>query len=147
MKQELPFDIFLNIGKQLCDENKNDIILIYIKNTKTYEEYKNHYKMKLKFHIEENKKTINKLNEEINELERKISEIISLYCNKKISSGPLHIFYKNKQKINYLKSLNSLESQKIKYYNLTLQNLKEQHEFYINILEKNYALWDKINNK
>ena len=147
MIEEIPFEIFLNIGKQLCNEtdfteNQKE----ESKKTKTYEEYKNDYKSKLEFFIEENKKTINKLDDEIIELEKNFSKIINLQCNKKISNNSLNMFYTNRPMINYLISIKSLESEKIRYYDLKLQNLKEQHEVYINILDKNYLLWKKINN-
>ena len=83
---------------------------------------------------------------EILELERKISEILRLYCNKKISSNSLSLVYTNRPIIKYLNSLNSLENEKMRYYYLTLQNLKAQHELYTLILNKNYVLWNKINN-
>jgi hypothetical protein len=147
MVEEIPFEIFLNIGKQLCNEtdfteNQKE----ESKKTKTYEEYKNDYKSKLEFFIEENKKTINKLDDEIIELEKNFSKIINLQCNKKISNNSLNMFYTNRPMINYLISIKSLESEKIRYYDLKLQNLKEQHEVYIDILDKNYLLWNKINN-
>ena len=50
----------------------------------------------------------------------------------------------NKPIKNYLYSL---ENEKIKYYELTLQNLKEQYDSHTEILKKNYLLWNKINNK
>jgi hypothetical protein len=147
MIEEIPFEIFLNIGKQLCNEtdfteNQKE----ESKKTKTYEEYKNDYKSKLEFFIEENKKTINKLDDEIIELEKNFSKIINLQCNKKISNNSLNMFYTNRPMINYLISIKSLESENIRYYDLKLQNLKEQHEVYIDILDKNYLLWNKINN-
>jgi hypothetical protein len=148
--EKTPFEIFLNIGKELCNETdftqNQNIILTNPQKTKTYEEYKNNYKSKLELYIADNKKMLDELDKEILELERKISEILRLYCNKKISSNSLSLVYTNRPIIKYLNSLNSLENEKMRYYYLTLQNLKAQHELYTLILNKNYVLWNKINN-
>jgi len=148
--EEIPYEIFLNIGKQLCNETDftqdQYVFLTHTQKTKTYEEYKNNYKYKLELCIADNKKNLHELDKEITELERKITEILRLYYNKKISSNTLNLVYANKHLIKYLNSLNSIECEKIKYYDLTLQKLKEQHNFYVEILNKNYVLWNNINN-
>jgi hypothetical protein len=144
--EEVPFEIFLNIGEQLCNETdiEEKYNLTFIKNTKTYEEYKNNYKEKLELRIADNKKIIHELDKEIADLERKITEIVRMYCNKRISNNSLNLVYMNKPIIKYL---NSLENEKMKFYELTLQNLKGQYDSHIEILKKNYVLWNKINNK
>lgn len=149
--EEIPFDIFLNIGNDLCNETNftkiQNIILTNPQKTKTYEEYKNNYKYKLELYIADNKKNIHDLDKEISDLERKITEIIRLHCNKKISSNTLNLIYGNTPMIRYLNSLNSIEIEKMRYYELTLQSLKEQRDFLIEILKKNYVLLYKINSK
>jgi len=144
--EAVPFEIFLKIGEQLCNETEieENIHFTFPQKKKTYEEYKNNYKHKLELCIADNKKIIHELDKEISELERKITEIVRMYCNKRISNNSLNLVYMNKPIIKYL---NSLENEKMKFYDLTLQNLKGQYETYVEILKKNYVLWNKINNK
>ena len=149
MMEEIPFETFLNIGEQLCNETdftQQHIILTHPQKTKTYEEYKNNYKYKLELCIADNKKRTHDLDKEIAELERKITDIVRTYSNKKITGNTLNFVYANKPIIKYLNSLNSLEIEKMKYYDLTLQSLKVQRESLVEILKKNYVLWNKINN-
>ena len=98
--EEIPLEIILNIGKQLCNETDftkdQDIFLTHPQKTKTYEEYKNNYKYKLELCIADNKKSIYELDKEMTELERKITEIVRSQYNKKISSNTLNLVYANK---------------------------------------------------
>lgn len=145
---EIPYDIFLNIGNALCninnDDQKNTLINNNIIFKKTYEEYKNNYKSKLEVIIENNKKKLNELEIEISNLERKITDIIRVYFNKKFKSASVNFIYTNKPIINYLMSLNSLDCEKMKYYKLTVQNLKEEQSILTGILEKNLTLLSKV---
>ena len=49
----------------------------------------------------------------------------------------MNFIYTNKPIINYLMALNSLDGEKIKYYKITIQKLKEQQVFLRKILDKN----------
>jgi len=60
-----------------------------------------------------------------------------LYSNKKFNSNSVNFIYSNKPIIKYLTSLNTLESEKLKYYNLTLKELKEQRDIFVEIIKKN----------
>jgi hypothetical protein len=71
------------------------------------------------------------------QLERKVADIIRVYSNKKFKSNSMNLIYTNKPIINYLMSLNSLDSEKLKYYELTVQTLKKERIFLMEILEKN----------
>ena len=142
MMDEIPFDIFLKIGNDLCNTSNSykyeeHIININNKNEKTHEEYKCNYKIKLEKRISNNIQKICDLEIEIMQLEKKTADIIRVYSNKKFKSSSLSFIYTNKPIINYLMSLNSLDCEKLKFYNLTIQNLKEERSFLIDILGKN----------
>ena len=46
----------------------------------------------------------------------------------------LNFIYSNKPLFKYLSSLNLLEYEKLKYYELTLKQLREQHDIFMKIL-------------
>jgi len=136
---EIPLDIFLKIGNELCNNTNNEYKteehVINVK--KTYEDYKNNYKAKLEVCISNNRQKIHNFEIEIMQLERKAADIIRVYSNKKFKSNSMNLIYTNKPIINYLMSLNSLDSEKLKYYELTIQTLKKERIFLMEILEKN----------
>ena len=90
------------------------------------------------------------MEKDINDIEIKITEIIRLYSNKKMNinskfnSNLTSFIYSNKPIVKYLMSLNTLECEKLKYYNLTLNELKEQRETIVGILKKNIAYLHNI---
>ena len=133
---EMSLEIALSIGIHLCETNSEQNQNQTEKKT-SYEDYKNNYKRKLEIIILKNKENINNLELEIEELERKIIDIMKVYSIKKYNSSSMNFIYTNKQIINYLMALNSLDGEKIKYYKITIQKLKEQQVFLRKILDKN----------
>jgi hypothetical protein len=134
---ETPHIIFLNIGQEMCN---NDTSYYFNEDntiTKTHDYYKKKYKKKIEECIINNNNHLQQLDKDINDIERKISDVIRLYSNKKFNSNSVNFIYSNKPIIKYLTSLNTLESQKLKYYNLTLKELKEQHDIFVEIIKKN----------
>jgi hypothetical protein len=115
-----------------------------INTTNNYEECKNIYKNKLEICISDNKKKIHDLEVQIIDLERKISDIVRVHSNKRFTGKSLNFIYTNRSIINYLTALNTLDGEKIKYYNLTIQNLKEQLILMGEILEKNIKNYKKL---
>ena len=142
---EIPYIIFLHIGQALCNdydicEEFNEKITI----KKPYEYYKNNYKHKLEECITNNKNYLSQLDKEIKDIERKIIETIRKFTNKKFNSNSLNFIYINKPLFKYLSSLNLLEYEKLKYYELTLKQLREQHDIFMKIFIKNITYLDNI---
>ena len=126
---EIPYDVFLNIGKELCNNvNATNIEFNEHITTKTYDYYKNNYKIKIEQCIINNNNHMQQLEKDISDIERKISEIIRFYSNKKFNSNSVSFIYSNKPIIKYLTSLNTLEGEKLKYYvTLGNKNIKVIH--------------------
>ena len=146
---ELSCDFFYILGAELCknvDTSNNEKKVDFIESNKTIEDYKKMYIKNLNKYIDENNKTINELNNEIFEIEKKRCEIIRIVTNKKYNGNIMNFIYSNKPVINYLRCLNTLESEKIKYYDLTLERLYQEIELNKIILQKNILLLNKANN-
>lgn len=139
---EIPHIIFLNIGQEMCN-NETTFFFGFEKNnentdiTYTSDYYKKKYKKKIEECIINNNNHLQQLEKEISDIERKIADVIRLYSNKKFNSNSVNFIYSNKPIIKYLTSLNTLESEKLKYYNLTLKELKEQRDIFVEIIKKN----------
>jgi hypothetical protein len=143
---EIPIEVFLNIGKQLVSNECNDFIDVPIQK-KSIEEYKNNYRNKLELQLARIKKNLFDLEVEISELERKNSIIISNFSNKNYKSNTRNFLSNNNILLNYFLSLNNLDSEKFKMNSITLQNLKEQHDIHYDIYNRTEQLLKNLLNK
>jgi len=144
---EIPFEVFLNIGKQMVSNERcefTDVPVPIIK--KSIEEYVNNYRNKLELQLADIKKNVFNLEVEISELERKNSIIISNFSNKNYTSSTRSFLSNNNMLLNYFLSLNNLESEKFKMNSITLQNLKEQHELLYDIYNRTEQLLNNLLN-
>ena len=143
---DIPAEVFLNIGKQMISNERNDFIDVPIQ-TKPIEEYVNNYRNKLELQLARIKKNLFDLEVEISELERKNNIIISNFSNKKYSSSTRNFLHNNNILLNYFLSLNNLDSEKFKMNSITLQNLKEQHDINYDIYNRTEQLLKNLLNK
>ena len=156
---KIPYNVFLHIGEELCNidttnDNNNILHVNTIENEivmpLTYEHCKKKYKLTIEKFISNNNKHLQQLEKDINDIEIKITEIIRLYSNKKMNinskfnSNLTSFIYSNKPIVKYLMSLNTLECEKLKYYNLTLNELKEQRDIFVEILKKTISYLNKL---
>ena len=140
---EVPFEVFLNIGKKM-DSNEKCVITNISDTTKNIEYYKKNYRNKLELQLASIKKNVFDLEVEIIELERKNSIILSNFSNKKYSSSTRNFLSNNGLLLNYFLSLKNLDSEKFKLNSITLQNLKEQHETQYNIYNRTEELLNNL---
>ena len=140
---EVPFEVFLNIGKKM-DSNEKCVITNISDTTKNIEYYKKNYRNKLELQLASIKKNVCDLEVEIFDLERKNSIILSNFSNKKYSSSTRNFLSNNSLLLNYFLSLKNLESEKFKLNSITLQNLKEQHETQYNIYNRTEELLNNL---
>ena len=140
---EVPFEVFLNIGKKM-DSNEKCVITNISNTTKNIEYYKKNYRNKLELQLASIKKNVFVLEVEIFELERKNSIILSNFSNKKYSSSTRNFLSNNSLLLNYFLSLKNLDSEKFKLNSITLQNLKEQHETQYNIYNRTEELLNNL---
>ena len=140
---EVPFEVFLNIGKKM-DSNEKCVITDISNTTKNIDYYKKNYRNKLELQLASIKKNVFVLEVEIFELERKNSIILSNFSNKKYSSSTRNFLSNNSLLLNYFLSLKNLDSEKFKLNSITLQNLKEQHETQYNIYNRTEELLNNL---
>ena len=140
---EVPFEVFLNIGKKM-DSNEKCVITDISNTTKNIDYYKKKYRNKLELQLASIKKNVFDLEVEIFELERKNSIILSNFSNKKYSSSTRNFLSNNSLLLNYFLSLKNLDSEKFKLNSITLQNLKEQHETQYNIYNRTEELLNNL---
>ena len=140
---EVPFEVFLNIGKKM-DSNEKCVITDISNTTKNIDYYKKNYRNKLELQLASIKKNVFDLEVEIIELERKNSIILSNFSNKKYSSSTRNFLSNNGLLLNYFLSLKNLDSEKFKLNSITLQNLKEQHETQYNIYNRTEELLNNL---
>lgn len=144
-------NIYLNIGKIMYEniliwEFNNDYIII---NNKTYNDYKNEYINKLNVQIELLEKSLNKIILEIDELERKnldlftkITKNINL-LNQKNNYFRFNITSSNKLFVFNIK--NSLDNEKYKLNLITINKLKDDKDLINESLEKTKLYRSKYN--
>lgn len=142
---DVPYDIFLNIGKQLTSTEEYEPEHIHFQG-KTVEEYKKDYRNKLELQLANIKKQLFELEIEIMELERKNSKLLYSFSNKGYNSTTRTFLYNNKILLNYFLSLNNLDSDKFKLNLLTIQSLNEQHNAVTDIYNRTLFFLDKLLN-
>jgi hypothetical protein len=137
---EIPYEVFLNIGKQLVSNENNVFDRVYIE-TKPFEEYKSNYINNLEVQIARLKKELFQLEVEILELERKNIILLTNFSrNSKYKSNTMNFLYNNNVGLTYFLSLKTLESKKFKLNSLTIENLKGQYETTLDIYNKTLVL-------
>ena len=132
---DIPLEVFLNIGKQMVSNEGCGIINVPIQK-KQIEEYIKNYRNKLELQLASIKKNIYELEVEIFELERKNSIILSNFSNfsnKNYISNTRNFLSNNDLLLKYFLCLNNLDTEKFKLNSITLQNLKEQHKIQYDI--------------
>lgn len=145
-------NIYLKIGRQMYENiniwNFNDDYIIIHK--KTYDEYKRDYLNKLNLQIELLEKNYNKINDEIEELERKnlelfgnITKDINFKYQKNKFFGFKNIFYHKSFTFNINNTINSLDSEKYKLNLIIINKLKTDKNIIYESLEKSKSYKSK----
>lgn len=137
-------NVYLKIGKLMYENifmiNMNqDYIII---NSKSFDDYRKEYIIKLNVQIELLEKSLNKIDYEIEELERKNLELfISITKNIKLKYNK-YIRINKSFNFNILNFGYSLESEKYKLNNITIDKLKNDRNLIFKSLEntKSYRL-------
>lgn len=138
------YDVYLKIGKIMYD----NICLINfdkeytIINTKTFDEYRKDYIAKLNFQIEILENSLNKIDNEIKELDRKNLELFTIISKNIKLKYKKHISINKSFNFNIFNCSYSLESEKYRLNNITIEKLKNDKDF-INRSLENTKLFKK----
>ena len=130
-------EVYLKIGKAMYENIyawnfNNDYIVI---NKKTYDDYKLEYINKLNVQIELLEKSLNKITEEINELERKNLELF-IKITKHINFNNFNNFKYSFFSINNIRFNKSLDCEKYKLNLITINKLKNDKDIIHESFEK-----------
>ena len=140
-------NVYLKIGKIMYENISawnfyDDYIVV---NKKTYDDYKSEYVNKLNVQIELLQNSLNKIEEEINELERKNLELFAK-ITKNVNFKKFDYFKNSFFNLNNIRFIKSLDSEKYKLNLITINKLKMDRDIIYGSLEKTKSYKNRYTN-